>query len=218
VIQLAKLITSPFVACIYQETCDRKGKPISQAEKNANASNRRSVYQSNLRSAILRIRGSFADVLLGAAKGIQDSTSQQIKNMEEEVRNTLQEDIQTDLQQEIQNRLNQSNAEFNRLNREFQRVKQDSHAEITRLRQDIEDLQQSKHDAVTKLSSTLETLQNTCMTAESTEKKLHESENLLQQALNTQRELRERVGLESERVSSSTVYFADFCFLVQYRV
>jgi hypothetical protein len=83
----------------------------------------------------------------------------------------------------------------------MQKSKRDHDVDISRLHQDVEAIQRSRDDAVTKLSSTLETLQATCVNAQNYENKLNESEGMLQQAFNAQKDLKERVGLESERVS-----------------
>lgn len=229
-----RLLFLSISACIYQETSERQGKPISLAEKNADATNRRQVYQSNLRSTLLRLRGSFADVLLGAAKDIQETNAKREARIQEEVQNDIQKDLQKEIQQRMNtemnkvkekaeaeigrargagdaeiNRLNrelsalrhEKEAEISRLNRELTKTKHDSEVEIGRLHQDMEAMQQSKGDTMAKLSSTLETLQTTCVNAQTMEKKLNESEDMLQRAYSTQRELRERAGLESERVS-----------------
>ena len=218
-----RLLFLSISACIYQETSERQGKPISLAEKNADVANRRQVYQSNLRSTLLRLRGSFADVLLGAAKDIQETNAKREARIQEEVQNDIQKDLQQEIQQRMNtemnkvkekaeaeiNRLNrelsalrhEKEAEISRLNRELTKTKHDSEVEIGRLHHDMEAMQQSKGDTMAKLSSTLETLQTTCVNAQTMEKKLNESEDMLQRAYSTQRELRERAGLESERVS-----------------
>jgi seryl-tRNA synthetase len=105
------------------------------------------------------------------------------------------------LNRELQKLKHDSDAEINRLNREMQKSKRDHDVDISRLHQDVEAIQRSRDDAVTKLSSTLETLQTTCVNAQNYENKLNESEDMLQQAFNAQKDLKERVGLESERVS-----------------
>ena len=247
---------SPAIACVNQEKAAHQGKTVNQAEKNADAANRRTTYQSNLRSTMLRLRGSFADVLLGVAKDMQDSNNRriaeietryrtQMEKMEETVREKVQGEIQKDLQSDIQSKLNQelgrvkeqaeseilrargsaddkvnqANVEIGRLSREMLTLRKDYDAEInrllgelqasrheadmekSRLHQELKSLEHEKDDAVNKLSTTLETLQSTCVSSQGIERKLLESEDMIQRALNTQKELRERAGLESERVS-----------------
>ena len=205
---------------------------------------------------MLRLRGSFADVLLGVAKDMQDSNNRriaeietryrtQMEKMEETVREKVQGEIQKDLQSDIQSKLNQelgrvkeqaeseilrargsaddkvnqANVEIGRLSREMLTLRKDYDAEInrllgelqasrheadmekSRLHQELKSLEHEKDDAVNKLSTTLETLQSTCVSSQGIERKLMESEDMIQRALNTQKELRERAGLESERVS-----------------
>ena len=102
-----------------------------------------------------------------------------------------------------------SDAEINRLLGELQTSRRDADMEKSRLHQELKSLEHEKDDAVNKLSTTLETLQSTCVSSQGVERKLMESEDMIQRALNTQKELRERAGLESERVSF-IMYFPNF--------
>lgn len=116
------------------------------------------------------------------------------------------------LNRELSSLKHETDVEINRLNRELSQAKHEADAEVNRLHRDLEAIRHSKDDTMAKLSSTLETLQTTCVNAQTMEKKLSDSEEMLHEAYSTQRDLRERVGLESERVSAVTGYVVAFSF------
>jgi hypothetical protein len=144
--------------------------------------------QNKMNAEIIKVKER-ADVELSRQKMASDDT---VRAAQQEVHM---------LNRQIVKLKQENDAEVHRLSRELSAAKQESEKEIAKLHRDIEAISHSRDDAVTKLSSTLETLQTTCVNAQANERKLVESEEMFQQAFSVQRELRERVGLENERVS-----------------
>ena len=62
-----------FEACVMQENMHRNGEKMAEMQKKTYALDRKQQYDAALKSSMLRIRGSFADVLLSTQKNIQDS-------------------------------------------------------------------------------------------------------------------------------------------------
>lgn len=62
-----------FEACVVQENMHRNGEKMAEMQKKTYALDRKQQYDAALKSSLLRIRGSFAEVLLSTQKNIQDS-------------------------------------------------------------------------------------------------------------------------------------------------
>ena len=60
-----------FEACVMQENMHRNGEKMAEMQKKTYALDRKQQYDAALKSSLLRIRGSFADVLLSTQKNIQ---------------------------------------------------------------------------------------------------------------------------------------------------
>eukprot|EP01082_Thalassiosira_pseudonana_P002990 g3330.t1 g3330 contig12:1855108-1860390(-) len=194
-----------FEACVLQETSQRQGKTVSEYEKKIDAANRRQHYEANLKNTMLRLRGSFADVLLGVKKDIQASIDKRASEMEKDFNKKIASKTkEIDKQIEMSNR--EADLEIKRLNNELQkaelivaRIQSEMAEEREHVRRAIEQAEKGREEAVLKLSSTLETLHNACASAQTSEKKCRDAEMLLQQAISTQKDLEEAASLENER-------------------
>eukprot|EP00578_Thalassiosira_sp_NH16_P006205 CAMPEP_0181119260 /NCGR_PEP_ID=MMETSP1071-20121207/23514_1 /TAXON_ID=35127 /ORGANISM="Thalassiosira sp., Strain NH16" /LENGTH=1254 /DNA_ID=CAMNT_0023203809 /DNA_START=174 /DNA_END=3935 /DNA_ORIENTATION=- len=62
-----------FEANVTQEAWARQGKKRSEFEKQSDAVSRKNHYEAELKSTMLRLRGTFADVILGTKKELQNS-------------------------------------------------------------------------------------------------------------------------------------------------
>ncbi|KAL9183672.1 hypothetical protein ACHAXT_004528 [Thalassiosira profunda] len=62
-----------FEANVMQESMQRQGRRVNDFEKKSDALARKSHYEATLQATLLRLRGSFADVILGTKKEIQGS-------------------------------------------------------------------------------------------------------------------------------------------------
>jgi len=71
-----------FEACVKQDTLKMTGRRMNDLEKKADAEVRKAEYESVLKSTILRLRGSYADVLLAAKEEIKSSLEKQAKEIE----------------------------------------------------------------------------------------------------------------------------------------
>jgi len=60
-------------ANVLQGELTRQGRKVTEFEKKNDALSRKRYYESELKSTMLRLRGSFADVILGAKKELQTS-------------------------------------------------------------------------------------------------------------------------------------------------
>ena len=60
-------------ANVLQGELTRQGRKVTEFEKKSDALSRKRYYESELKSTMLRLRGSFADVILGAKKELQTS-------------------------------------------------------------------------------------------------------------------------------------------------
>ena len=60
-------------ANVLQGELTRQGRKVTDFEKKSDALSRKRYYESELKSTMLRLRGSFADVILGAKKELQTS-------------------------------------------------------------------------------------------------------------------------------------------------
>ncbi|EED93719.1 predicted protein [Thalassiosira pseudonana CCMP1335] len=193
------------LACVLQETSQRQGKTVSEYEKKIDAANRRQHYEANLKNTMLRLRGSFADVLLGVKKDIQASIDKRASEMEKDFNKKIASKTkEIDKQIEMSNR--EADLEIKRLNNELQkaelivaRIQSEMAEEREHVRRAIEQAEKGREEAVLKLSSTLETLHNACASAQTSEKKCRDAEMLLQQAISTQKDLEEAASLENER-------------------
>ena len=62
-----------YTANVLQEDLHRQGRKITEFEKKSDALSRKRHYETELKSTMLRLRGSFADVILGAKNELQAS-------------------------------------------------------------------------------------------------------------------------------------------------
>jgi chromosome segregation ATPase len=64
------------VANVMQDNMLRQGREITDLEMKSHALSRKKHYESELKSTMLRLRGTFADVILGTKKELQNSINQ----------------------------------------------------------------------------------------------------------------------------------------------
>ena len=211
-----------FEACVVQEQNHFQGKRMTSAEKNEEASLRKTKYENELTIALNRQKGLFSNAVMTANKEMQNSMdrriaevelrfSRQFADMERSYANRLSEREEYFTRQ-LQTKADDSNREIRRLQNEcdqagstIQELQNDISIQRQTLTQSLHAAEEGREAAINELTTTLETLKSTCTLAQSNEMKLHEVESNLDE-MQTQHQLEcnraaEAWSMENERAN-----------------
>jgi myosin heavy subunit len=211
-----------FEACVVQEQSHHQGKRFTNAEKNEEASLRKTKYENALTITLNRQKGLFSNAVLAAKKEIQNTIDRRVAEVEMRFARQHADmersyakrisDREEYLGRQLETKAEDFKREIRRMQNECeqaesanQRLQNDMSIQRQTLTQSLHAAEKGREAAVTELTSTLETLKSTCASAHNTEMKLREVERDLCE-LQTQHQLEsdratEAWSMENERAN-----------------
>ncbi len=211
-----------FEACVVQEQSHHQGKRFTNAEKNEEASLRKTKYENALTITLNRQKGLFSYAVLAAKKEIQNTIDRRVAEVEMRFARQHADmersyakrisDREEYLGRQLETKAEDFKREIRRMQNECeqaesanQRLQNDMSIQRQTLTQSLHAAEKGREAAVTELTSTLETLKSTCASAHNTEMKLREVERDLCE-LQTQHQLEsdratEAWSMENERAN-----------------
>lgn len=207
-----------FEACVVQEQSHHQGKRMTAAEKNEQASLRKTKYENALTVTLNRHKGLFSNAVLVARKEIQNTMERKVAEIE--VRFARQyadmersyakrmSDREEHFARQLETKAEDFDREIRRMQNEcdqadsaLQKLQNDMSIQRQTLTQSLHAAEKGREAAITELTSTLETLKSTCASARNTEMKLSEVERDLCE-LQTQHQLESDRATEAWRMEN----------------